>query len=36
MSRDFKLAQQKFTDNCRAMIEDLSGVKQQGLAIYDN
>lgn len=36
MSRDFEMAQQKFKDNCKAVLEDMQGVKQQGLAIYDN
>ena len=36
MSRDFAMAEQKFKDNCKAMVEDMQGIKQQGLFIYDN
>ena len=36
MSRDFDMAEQKFKDNCKAMVEDMQGIKQQGLHIYDD
>ena len=36
MSHDFDQAELKFKSNCKAALEEMQEVKQQGLVIYDN